>query len=175
MIALMSELTAEGKILGFGVGLESLDHALEWARHRSLAGLQVAFGILDPEAAVAVIPTAATNSVPIIARGAFASGLLARVSDGDRAWLRPGQAERRAAVYTTATDLGVAPLQLATWFVTTTPGVQTLLVGTASEDHLQQAVSFAETPPPLGVATWLGRVARVGAADAARPATGQQS
>ena len=97
------------------------------------------------------------------------------MSDGDRAWLRPGQAERRAAVYTTATDLGVAPLQLATWFVTTTPGVQTLLVGTASEDHLQQAVSFAETPPPLGVATWLGRVARVGAADAARPATGQQS
>jgi aryl-alcohol dehydrogenase-like predicted oxidoreductase len=171
----MSELTAEGKILGFGVGLESLDHALEWARHGSLAGLQVAFGILDPEAAVAVIPTAVTNSVPVIARGAFASGLLVRPSDGDQAWLRPGQAERRAAVHTAATDLGVAPLQLATWFVNTTPGVQTLLVGTTSEEHLQQAVWFAETPPPQGAAKWLDRVARVGAAEADRPATGQQS
>ena len=174
VLALMSELTAEGKIRGFGVGLESLDHALEWARLGSLAGLQIAFGVLDPEAGVSVIPTAVTNSVPVIARGAFASGLLARESDGDAAWLRPGQAERRAAVYATAGDLGVDPLQLATWFVTTTPGVRTLLVGTTSEEHLQQVVSFAETPPPRGVATWLDRFSRAGAADADRPATGQQ-
>jgi len=148
VVELMSELQSEGKIRGFGVGLESLNHALAWANNQALAGIQLPYGILDPDAAAAVIPAAAFHSLPVIARGAFASGLLARTSASDRVWLRRGQSERRLAVHIMATDLGVPVLQLAMWFVTTTPGIRTILVGTTSDEHLRQAARFLEMEPP---------------------------
>jgi aryl-alcohol dehydrogenase-like predicted oxidoreductase len=151
VIALMSSLKDEGKIGGFGVGLESLQSALDWLGQPTLAGMQIPYGFLDPDAGAFVIPAAAAHSVPVIVRGAFASGLLARVTAEDHRWLGPGQAERREALYAMAAKLAVEPLQVATWFVTTTPGVNTLLVGTTSAAHLQQAVRLAWTEPPPGL------------------------
>jgi aryl-alcohol dehydrogenase-like predicted oxidoreductase len=148
VLELMSDLQREGKIRGFGVGLESLNHALDWANNSALAGMELPYGILDPDAATAVIPAAAVNSLPVIARGAFASGLLTRTSGNDRMVLRCGQHERRLAVHAMAADLSVPVLQLAVWFVVTTPGVSTILVGTTSDEHLKQAAHFLDMEPP---------------------------
>jgi aryl-alcohol dehydrogenase-like predicted oxidoreductase len=160
--ALMSSLQEEGKIGGFGVGLDSLEHALDWLNVASLGGLQLGYGILDPDAGKLVIPAAAANGVPVISRGVFASGLLARVAPDDRRWLRPGQQERRTAIHNMAAELAVDPLQLATWFVTTTPGVDRLLVGTASADHLQQVVRFIGADPPPDIRPRLTSLTEVG-------------
>jgi len=146
VLGLMAEFKAEGKIRGFGPALEHLDHALDWVGTRAVAHLQVGFGILDPEARQVVIPAAEANAVGVIARGVFASGLVAPNSSADDAWLRPGQLGQRAAVRALAAELGVSPLQLATWFVATTPGVDTLLVGTSSEHHLDEAVRYVRAP-----------------------------
>jgi aryl-alcohol dehydrogenase-like predicted oxidoreductase len=151
VIELLSDLRTEGKIRGFGVGLESLNHALDWANTRALSGIQLPYGILDPEAATTVIPAAVLNSLPVIVRGAFASGLLTRSSASDRIRLRRGQHERRSAVHAMAARLSVPVLQLATWFVTTTPGVTTLLVGTTSDEHLRQVSRFLEVKPPRDI------------------------
>jgi aryl-alcohol dehydrogenase-like predicted oxidoreductase len=160
VIALMSSLKDEGKIGGFGVGLESLEPALNWLRQPTLAGIQIPYGFLDPDAGTFIIPAAAANSIRVIVRGAFASGLLARVTAEDHRWLGPGQAERRAALYAMAADLAVEPLQLATWFVTMTAGVNTLLVGTTSAGHLQQATRFARTDPPPEIRSHLAEMTR---------------
>jgi 1-deoxyxylulose-5-phosphate synthase len=148
VLALMHEFVVEGKIRGFGVGLESLDHAVVWLGIGELSSIQIPFGVLDPDARDVVIPQAATRGVPVIARGVFAGGHVARPSDHGAAGLRPGQAERLAAVAELAAEGGVDPMQVAAWFVTAHQGVSTVLVGASSSDHLRDGVRYVATPPP---------------------------
>ena len=148
VLALMHDLVVEGKIRWFGVGLESLDHAVAWLGTGALSSIQIPFGVLDPDARDVVIPQAVTRGVPVIARGVFAGGHVARPSDHSASRLRPGQAERLAAVAELASAHGVDPMQVAAWFVTAHDGVSTVLVGASSSQHLRDAVRYMATPSP---------------------------
>jgi aryl-alcohol dehydrogenase-like predicted oxidoreductase len=152
---MMLDLRSEGKILGFGVGLESLDPAMDWLGTGALSSIQIPFGVLDPEAGEKVVPRATTQGVSVVARGVFAGGFLVRESSGDDALLRPGQAELRAAVRSLGSAAGVDALQIAAWFVTCRPGVTTVLVGTSSARHLEQSVRYVDAPPPHDIAALL--------------------
>ena len=147
VMALMVDLRSEGKIRGFGVGLESVGPAMDWLGTGALASIQLPFGVLDPEAGEEVIPWANAHGVPVVARGVFAGGLLTERPDGDQALLRPGQPELRTAIHELASAAGVDVLQVAAWFVTSRPGVTTVLVGTTSARHLEQSLRYVRTRP----------------------------
>jgi aryl-alcohol dehydrogenase-like predicted oxidoreductase len=168
-LALMLDLRAEGKILGFGVGLESLSPAMDWLGTRALSSIQIPFGVLDPEAGDAIIPLAHTNDVSVVARGVFAGGFLI---GGDDALLRPGQPELRASLGELAVAAGVDALQMAAWFVTTRPGVTTVLVGTSSSRHLEQSVRYVEARPPVDVLARLDALVAARVSDPSWPEQG---
>lgn len=149
IVEFVSDLMSEGKIRAFGVGLETLHDATAWVHHPALASIQLPFGVLDPEAADAVIPAASENCVDVVARGVFASGLLLTGASGPS--VSSEQARRRDGVVAVAHGLGVSVLQVATWYVAATPGVRTMLIGTVSERHLREALSFLRADPPSSI------------------------
>jgi aryl-alcohol dehydrogenase-like predicted oxidoreductase len=148
VLALMLDLRSEGKILGFGVGLESVNTAMAWLGTGALASIQIPFGVLDPEAGDEAIPRAMAEGVRVVVRGVFAGGCLVDRQDGGDASLRPGQADVRMAVRKMASATGFDALQIATWFVTTRSGVTTVLVGTSSARHLEESFRYVQTRPP---------------------------
>jgi aryl-alcohol dehydrogenase-like predicted oxidoreductase len=151
VVTLMLDLQSEGKIGGFGVGLERLDHAEAWLHTAGISSIQIPFGVLDPKAGEDIIPRAGALGVGVVARGVFAGGFIARPTGSDMTRLRPGQPERLAALLALASTVGVDAMQLATWYVTARPGVSTVLIGTSSERHLSDAVRYLRTPPPEDV------------------------
>jgi len=148
-LAVMQDFVAEGKILGVGVGLESLEHAGDWLETGALSSIQVPFGVLDPEARTAIIPKATELGVRVIVRGVFAGGHVPQALEVGSTQLGHGQAERLAAVGALASAAGVDVLQIAAWFVASHAGVSTVLVGTSSLQHLREGVRYLATAPPL--------------------------
>ena len=146
--ALMADLRAAGKIRGFGVGLESLEHALAWLDVPGLDALQLPFGVLDPEARERVIPAASQRGVHVVARAVFAAGLLNDPSPDAVAVLRPAQRALQVEVLRIAVGCGVHPLGLAAWFARDCAGVSTVLVGASSQHHLQENLALFRTPRP---------------------------
>jgi aryl-alcohol dehydrogenase-like predicted oxidoreductase len=158
VVALMVDLRSEGKIRGFGVGLEGLGSGEGWLETGELASIQVPFGLLDPQAKDEIIPRAAAQGVPVIARGVLAGGFVARPPGWNTEQLRSGQPERLAQLSALAATVGVSPIQLAMWFVIARRGVSTLLVGTSSMDHLSAAVRYTRMAAPEEVLGLLDRL-----------------
>jgi aryl-alcohol dehydrogenase-like predicted oxidoreductase len=164
----MIDLRHEGKIRGFGVGLEDLDSALDWIATGELSSIQVPFGVLDPEARDIIIPTAETLELPVIARGVFAAGLVAKDSPDDRLFLREEQLDIRSRVRSMASACGVDVLQIASWFVALTPGVSTILVGASSRQHLEAGVRYVGADPPANLCPALSALSGSGRPSDAR-------
>lgn len=169
--ALMADLRAEGKIRGFGVGLESLEHALGWLEVGGLDWMQLPYGVLDPEAGARVLPAAAARGVQVVARGVLAAGLLADLSPAATAQLRPGQAEQRRAFRELAARHGVDPVALAVAYVRTRPAVATVLIGTSRAAHLDAHLADARTPPPPAALAAVDALLAGQGADGATPPT----
>jgi aryl-alcohol dehydrogenase-like predicted oxidoreductase len=165
VLSLMVDLRSEGKIREFGVGLESLSGAMDWLNTGALSSIQIPFGVLDPLAGDEVIPAARSQGVRVVARAVFAAGFLDDRSHGDDELLRPGQPEARRAVRALASSAGVEALQVAAWFVTARPGVDTVLVGTSSMEHLKQSLQYVESQPPDGVLPLLAALVASGTKD----------
>jgi aryl-alcohol dehydrogenase-like predicted oxidoreductase len=159
VVALMLDLQSEGKIRGFGVGVEGLDTAYPWLATGSLSSIQIPFGILDPDAGREIIPRAGALGVGVVVRGVFAGGFVAQPPPSDMALLRPGQTERLAALRRLASEHDVNAMQLAAWFATARPGITTVLIGTASGRHLSDSVRYVRTPPPVDVLRQLDALA----------------
>ena len=148
VIALMRDLTAEGKIRGFGVALESLGPAGQWLRTGALSSVQAAFGVLDPEAAATVIPQAAVLGISVVVRGVLAGGFVGQHAPHDDPRLRPGQSDTLRDLDRLASVAGVDRKQLAVWYALACPGVTTVLIGTSTEAHLSDAVRYVAAPAP---------------------------
>lgn len=146
--ALMRDLTAEGKIRGFGVGLEALGPAEQWLRTGALSSIQAPFGVLDPQAAETVIPHAAAQGISVVVRGVLAGGFVSRSASDDDPRLRPGQSHTLRDLDRLASGAGVDRKQLAVWYALGCPGVTTVLIGTSSEAHLSDALRYAAAPAP---------------------------
>jgi aryl-alcohol dehydrogenase-like predicted oxidoreductase len=166
VVALMCDLRSEGKIRGFGVGLEGLQHATAWLETGSLSAIQVPFGPLDPQAGDQIIPRAAGLGLRVIVRAIFAGGFLARPLKSDLGRLRAGQPARLTALCDLASSAGVSPMQLALWYVVARPEVATVLVGTSSAAHLDEVAGYFQTVPDESLLLAVGKLlADTGAAD----------
>jgi D-threo-aldose 1-dehydrogenase len=143
----MVDLRSEGKIRGFGVGLESLQHAEDWIETGLLSSILVPFGLLDPQAGNQIIPRAARLGLPVIVRGVFAGGWVARPLAGSMENLPSGKQKRLSALCHLASSAGVSTMQLAMWFVLASPGVSTVLIGTSSVAHVKEVLRNFHTPP----------------------------
>lgn len=141
----MQDRIRAGKIRGFGVGLESLVHAMEWLAVDGLTHIQIPFGILDPQAGRTLIDAAHNRGVAVIARGIFAAGLLADISPEAELQLDPVQRQHRLAVREIAMSAGLHPLGLAAWYVRRTAGVNTVLIGVSSIVHLDDNLKHLDT------------------------------
>jgi aryl-alcohol dehydrogenase-like predicted oxidoreductase len=148
VMALMRDFMIEGKIRGFGVGLETLDQAFDWLATRTLATIQMPLSVFCPEARYRVIPRCVTLGIPVMARGVFAGGYLTRALDGGTAHLQPEQKTCLEEVAALAFISGVDAMQIAAWFVTAHEGVSTVVVGASSLQHLCDGVRYISTAPP---------------------------
>ena len=147
VLGFAEDMRAAGKIRGFGIGAEDLGSTESWINTGSLSHIQVPFGILDPGAQERIIPAAAARSIYVLVRGVYAAGFIARPDGPDAAALRPGQPEVLRSLAALARSAGVSPLQIATWFVTTRPGISGMLIGTSSPAHLSEAARYLHTEP----------------------------
>lgn len=150
VVELMHDLCAEGKVGGFGVGLETLDHASGWLKINEISAIQLPFGVLDPEAGEQVIGLARGCGVPVIARGVLAAGLLTDADAAD-AMLRPNQHVLRQEMIEIASVHDLDPVSMALRYVRDVPGVAAILIGVSSTHNLDQALRH-HAAPPLSVA-----------------------
>jgi aryl-alcohol dehydrogenase-like predicted oxidoreductase len=146
-IAALDDLVRVGKIGRIGIGFESIESAGAWLDIDSVTGMQVPFGILDPQAG-SLIPAAAAKGVHLIARGVLASGLL----DADESTIGVHLGRRKfdllEQLRRIATDTDMTMPELALRWVLAQPLVSTVLVGINTSRHLRAVVEAAEAPAP---------------------------
>jgi len=142
----LSDLVAVGKVLRLGVGTERVADAAGWVDVAGLDSLQLPFGVLDPEAAEQVFPTARARSVDVWARGVLGGGLLAGFERGDPSMAEEPKRPLIAALRDLAAEVGVDLYQLAVGFVRAHPDVSTVLVGIGSQEHLRRNVALMRQP-----------------------------
>lgn len=165
VIALMRDLTAEGKIRGFGVALEALGPAGQWLRTGALSSVQAPFGVLDPEAAETVIPQAAALGISVVVRGVLAGGFVGQQAPHDDRRLRPGQSDTLRGLDRLASSAGVDRQQLAVWYAFACPAVTTVLIGTSNEAHLSDAIRYVAAPAPERLMQRLSRLVAAGSGE----------
>jgi aryl-alcohol dehydrogenase-like predicted oxidoreductase len=132
-------MVADGKIGGLGVGAEDLDQARTWLSCAAVSSVQVPFGLLDPDAAHDVIPTAHRSGRTVIVRGVLGAGLLGAADAGEA---HVDKAPLIGALRSLAADAGSTMLALAIGFVRSRPDVDVMLVGTTSTEHLGAVVTM---------------------------------
>ncbi len=144
----IERLIADGLVRHFGVGCESVAVAASWVGVTGLAAIQLPFGVLDPEAAADVLPTARANGVGTIVRGVLGGGVIARFVRGENPGVEPDRVDRLERLRRYSDTLGVELVQLAIWFGAQTAGVDSMLLGMSNSAQLDTGVQLADTPLP---------------------------
>jgi aryl-alcohol dehydrogenase-like predicted oxidoreductase len=147
----LADLVAVGDVVRFGVGAGTVTAADCWAGVSGVSVVQVPFGVLDPEAGATTLPLARRHGLEVWARGVLGGGLLG-LAERDRAAIadHPKRAQVDA-IGRIATASGLDRYQLAMGFVRAHAGdLSTVLVGTASPEHLRRNVEALAAPalPP---------------------------
>ena len=142
------DLRDAGKVLSFGIGAEVLAEAAPWLDVPEVDGLQVPFGVLDPQAADLLFPRVASRPLDVWARGVLGGGLLAdAMRDPEHMANDPrGRMIEQLRDLATAAGLGLDALAIA--FVRSFAEVSTILVGISSSEHLRRNVSMFSAPQP---------------------------
>jgi aryl-alcohol dehydrogenase-like predicted oxidoreductase len=146
IVDVMARLKAAGKIRRFGIGAESLESAVEWLGIDGVDTMQVPFGVLDPQAATAVLPLAASRGVDVWARGVLGGGLLSMAMADDprlralEKWPLIGELMAIAARH------DVPVVKLAVEYVRSFSGVSVVLLGIQSDAHLSDNVATMNSP-----------------------------
>ncbi len=143
----------EGGIRWYGVSASTIDDALLALDQPGVAAVEVAFNVLQPEAAASVLPRAARQGVGVIARVPLARGLLT-----DRAALLTGAGHvdaerlaqmraRREPLASLTRDGRRTMVHAALQFVLQHPEVSTAIPGTRSVSHLEENLRALSAPP----------------------------
>lgn len=143
----VDRLKAAGKVRRFGVGAESLESAVEWLQVDGLDAVQVPFGVLDPQAASSVLPSAAARGVDVWARGVLGGGLLSMAVSGDPRITSDEKWPLIGELMAIAERHEVQVFKLAVDYVRSFPGVATLLLGIQSAAHLNDNLAIMNSPP----------------------------
>jgi aryl-alcohol dehydrogenase-like predicted oxidoreductase len=135
--------------------------AAAWLVVPEVVGVQIPFGVLDPEATDDLFPQLAGRPVDVWARGVLGGGLLARATRDPGAIVGDAKEPIIAALRDLQATTGLGLDELATAFVRSFPEVSTILIGIGSSEHLRRNVELLGEPPPdTGVVMQLQALAR---------------
>jgi len=156
---------ADGLIRAIGVGAESIESAIEWADVPEVDIVQLPFGVLDPEAASAVLeggpPGAA--AIEFWVRGVLGGGVLAAAMRDPHEVAEHPKRQMVLDLLDVGHEAGMQLDELAVRWVRGHDGVNSMLVGMSSADHLRRIVELGDRPPlPPDVAAAVAAV-QVGA------------
>ncbi|MEO8695715.1 MAG: aldo/keto reductase [Acidimicrobiales bacterium] len=149
--AAVEQLVASGKVHRFGIGAEHVDVAAAWMAETRVDVLQVPFGVLDPEAATEIFPDAIRSGVSIWTRGVLGGGYIALAMQEDA---DPGSTFLRSDpkwpliedLLRTASQAGVPLSRLALDYVRSCDGIEVILIGIHSTEHLARNLSVMSGP-----------------------------
>ena len=169
----LDTLVADGVIANYGVSVETCDEALTAISRRGTATVQIILNAFRLKPLEAVLPSAITNGVGIIARVPLASGLLSGAyttsttfaENDHRHFNRSGQAfdvgetfsgvdyeagvraAKEFADLVTQLPFAATPAQAASAWVAQQPGVTTVIPGARSPAQARANAVAAELPP----------------------------
>ena len=169
----LDTLVADGVIANYGVSVETCDEALTAISRRGTATVQIILNAFRLKPLEAVLPSAITNGVGIIARVPLASGLLSGAyttsttfaENDHRNFNRSGQAfdvgetfsgvdyetgvraAKEFADLVAQLPFEATPAQAALAWVAQQPGVTTVIPGARSPAQARANAAAAELPP----------------------------
>ena len=169
----LDTLVADGVIANYGVSVETCDEALTAISRRGTATVQIILNAFRLKPLEAVLPSAITNGVGIIARVPLASGLLSGAyttsttfaENDHRNFNRSGQAfdvgetfsgvdyetgvraAKEFADLVAQLPFAATPAQAALAWVAQQPGVTTVIPGARSPAQARANAAAAELPP----------------------------
>lgn len=140
---------ADGLIRSIGVGAESIESAIEWSGVPDVDVVQLPFGVLDPEAASAVLnrDVGGRNSLDFWVRGVLGGGVLAAAMRDPREISEDPKQQVVLDLLEVAREAGMRLDELAVRWVSGHEEVNAMLVGMSSTDHLRRIVDLANRPP----------------------------
>lgn len=146
LLAELDDLRQTGTIGGFGIGAESLTSAAAWLPVPQVANLFLPFGILDPEG-TALIGAAAERDCGVWIRGVLGGGVLSAAARSlDEIAGHPKRATVTELV-AIADGAGLGVDELAIRWLHHQPGVETVVVGIGSTDHLERNLALFQRGP----------------------------
>lgn len=146
-VEVLQRLQAQGKIRHFGIGAETVEDVLGFARHPGIGALQVPFNLLYPEALDALFPAAAQRGVGVIARSCFAAGLLSDALSEDELRERaPQEWQRILALRALAKEQGRSLLELSLQFSLQAAPTGVTILGMRTSAHLTENLRFFQAP-----------------------------
>jgi len=169
----LDTLVSDGAIASYGVSVETCDEALTAMSRRGTATVQLIFNAFRHKPLEAVLPSAITNGVGIIARVPLASGLLSgryttstRFAENDhRNFNRTGEAfdvgetfsgvdyetgvraAQEFADLVSQLPFEATPAQVALAWVAQQEGVTTVIPGARTVDQAEANAAAAKLPP----------------------------
>jgi aryl-alcohol dehydrogenase-like predicted oxidoreductase len=169
----LDTLVADGVIANYGVSVETCDEALTAISRRGTATVQIILNAFRLKPLEAVLPSAITNGVGIVARVPLASGLLSGAyttsttfaENDHRNFNRSGQAfdvgetfsgvdyetgvraAKEFADLVAQLPFAATPAQAALAWVAQQPGVTTVIPGARSPAQARANAAAAELPP----------------------------
>jgi aryl-alcohol dehydrogenase-like predicted oxidoreductase len=169
----LDTLVADGVIANYGVSVETCDEALTAISRRGTATVQIILNAFRLKPLEAVLPSAITNGVGIVARVPLASGLLSGAyttsttfaENDHRNFNRSGQAfdvgetfsgvdyetgvraAKEFADLVAQLPFAATPAQAALAWVAQQPGVTTVIPGARSPAQARANAASAELPP----------------------------
>ena len=151
-IDVMQSLRTEGKIRHFGVYCMSVDDAVLALRHPEVASIQVPFNLLNQRAADTLFPAAGQRGVAIIAKQAFAHGVLSDETRPLKAEFMASTSKGLRQAVEVSKDFrflvssGRTMAQAALRFVLSFPEVSVVISGIGSLKELDEDIGYRLTP-----------------------------
>ena len=154
LVPVLRDLVDRGVVRRIGIGAERIEVANDWLtvsghdRDRPVDVLQVPFGPLDPGAATALLPAAASLGVDVWARGVFGGGVMSAAAAGTEQ-LTDADRDRVTGLRSIADEMDLDLYELAVAFVRSHGQVSTMLLGMSSPSHLRRNVELVGSAEPL--------------------------
>jgi aryl-alcohol dehydrogenase-like predicted oxidoreductase len=151
-IGVLQSLRAQGKIRHFGVYCMDVDDALLVLEHSEIASIQVPFNLMNQRAADVLFPEARRRNVAIIAKQAFAHGVLTDAVQPLKAeFMTPTTSGLRKAVevskdFRFLAAAGRTMAQAALRFVLAFPEVSVVISGIGTLAELDEDMGYRHAP-----------------------------
>jgi aryl-alcohol dehydrogenase-like predicted oxidoreductase len=152
-VAALEQLKTAGKVRHIALSNFSSDQIAEVNRATPLAAVQVEYNLLNRSAAYGILPTCQALSIPVIAYGPLAQGLLTGKFSSAPQFPATDRRHRLRHFRGEALDAGLAtvdalrregtarnqtPAQLAIGFVLSTPGIACAVAGAKTPEQVRQ-------------------------------------